>query len=198
MYEGKISPKKAGICGIIGPIIAAIFIAASIWLNLSWWTWAGNTLSDLGHVDVTYGLVFSLGLIIAGIIDFIFVLGLPRLVNGRIGLVGIGILAIGTINLSLIGIFPDGTVLHDPFSYSFFSILPISMIILAIDQLLNKKDRAWGVLLIAVLALGLSAFSLNLTIPNLFHGSAINETIGAITFAELSIIFGGRLIARAK
>ncbi len=201
MPKWKISPKTAGICGILGPTIAAIFIATSISINLSWWTWAGSTLSDLGHVVnpvVNYEIIFSFGLFIAGIIGFTFALGLPRLVNGKIGLIGIGILAVGTINLSLIGLFPAGMELHNPFSYSFFSIMPISMIVLAIDQLLDKSDRPWGILLIGILAIGLSAFLLNLRIPTLYHGSAINETIGALAFAELSIIFGGRLLSEAR
>ena len=50
--------KIAGMCGILGPIIAFGSIATSVLLH-PWFSWADNALSDLGAIGTSYNRVFN-------------------------------------------------------------------------------------------------------------------------------------------
>lgn len=122
-----------------------------------------------------------------------FTLGLPRLVSGRTGLVGAAILGTGMISLILIGTFPSGTSPHGTVSVGFYALSLVGLMVLGMDQLRERSERAWGAFILSILGLALAAVWFLSTIPyNL--GAAIPEIIGAIAISEFSIVFGTRLL----
>ncbi len=188
----KISARTAGLCGVLGPLIALGAIAASIHLH-PWFSWADNALSDLGATGTSYNVVFNLGLIAAGIAGLVFTLGLPRLVSRRAGLAGVAIFGAGMISLILIGVFPSGMSPHGAVSVGFYALSLVGLVVLGVDQLRERSERAWGAFILSILGLALAAIVLCNTIPyNL--GAAIPEIIGAIAILEFSVVFGARLL----
>ncbi|MEA1904667.1 MAG: DUF998 domain-containing protein [Candidatus Hadarchaeota archaeon] len=188
----KISARTAGLCGILGPLIAFGAIATSIHLH-PWFSWADNALSDLGATGTSYNMVFNLGLIAAGIAGLVFMLGLPRLVSRRAGLAGVIILGAGMISLILIGVFPSGTSPHGPVSVSFYALSLVGLVVLGVDQLRERSERAWGAFILSIVGLALAAIGFCNTIPYEL-GAAIPEIIGAIAILEFSVVFGARLL----
>ncbi len=186
----RISTKLAGICGVVTPLIALVFIASCIAIH-PWFTFPGNALSDLGSVDTSYNYIYNIGMVSTGLVGLVFAAGVRELV-GRIGLVGIAIFSLGLVSLILVGVFPGGTGPHVTVSLAFFGLCTLGTFIVGIDQLLAPSSRPWGVFLMGVIALGLVSVILDGTIPHL--GAAIPETIGAFAFSEFSIVFGLRLL----
>lgn len=202
----RISSRTAGLCGIVGPVIAVIFIGASISIH-PWFSFADNALSDLGAIGTTHSYVFNIGLILTGIFGLVFAIGLIRFLERRLGQIGAAIFGAGTFSLILIGIFPEGMSLHYPVSIGFFALAALGILIEGIDQLRNPSSRPWGVLIICILLLAGASIILTTTIPydfsqGLVHGPsnalsfpiAISETIGSIFYGEFTIVFGARML----
>lgn len=189
----RVSARTAGLCGILGPLIAFGAIAASILLH-PWFSWADNALSDLGELGTSYNMIFNFGLIAAGIAGPVFTLGLPRLVSRRAGLAGAAIFGAGMISLILIGAFPEGASPHGLVSVAFYALSLVGLVVLGGDQLRERSERAWGAFILSIVGLALGAVGLGTTIPYDL-GAAIPETIGAIVISEFSIVFGARLLA---
>lgn len=188
----KISARTAGLCGILGPLIALGAIAAAIHLH-PWFSWADNALSDLGATGTSYNVVFNLGLIAAGIAGLVFTLGLPKLVSRRAGLAGAAIFGAGMISLILIGAFPSGMSPHGTVSVAFYVLSLVGLVVLGADQLREHSDRAWGAFILSITGLALAAIGFCNTIPYDL-GAAIPEIIGAIAILEFSVVFGARLL----
>jgi len=180
-----------GLCGILAPVLALIFIWASISLH-PYFNFPDYALSHLGALDTPKHIVYNVGMVLTGLTGILFSLGVPRLVNGKIGVVGIFVFACGFFSLALVGVFPGGTRPHNTVSMLFFTLSTFGILIVGLDQLIGASTRIWGVLLIALIALGLVSVILVGKIPHL--GAAIPETIGAFAFSEFSIIFGLRLL----
>lgn len=201
MLRKKISPKIAGISGILGIIVAFAFIAIAIHFNSSWWNWFDYTLSDLGNIGDSYKLkIFSLGLIIAGFMEIPFGLGLHHLFEkeNKIAEFGIGLTIIGAVAIIIQGFFPSGTLVHDKMGGVLYLELAFGMILLGIGSLTSEKQRPWGALLLALVTQLIIIFILNNQIPGLPFGGAINETIAVSTYSLFSIIFGVRLLRTSK
>ncbi len=201
MLKEKLSPKVAGIFGILGPIIAFAFIAVAINFNTSWWNWYDWALSHLGNISISQSPhIFNIGLILGGFMEIPFALGLPYLFEeeNKIAELGIGLLIIGVISISIQGFFPSGTLVHDKMGGVLYIALALGMILLGIGSLQNSKQRPWGLLLLALITQLVFIFTLNNQVPNLVYGSAVNETIAISTYSIFSIIFGGRLFTLSK
>jgi hypothetical membrane protein len=58
--------RKYALFGVVGPLVAYLFIGVSIVLS-PWFSWWSNALSDLGHsVDSDVALLYNFGLLLAG------------------------------------------------------------------------------------------------------------------------------------
>lgn len=187
-----VSRRTSGFCGILGPILALLFIFLSISLH-SWFSWPDNALSDLGALETSYNWVFNLGLALSGTAGFVFSLGLLRSLDRKVGVGGTIVFGVGMLFLILIGVFPSGTSPHVSVSIAFYSLCAIGMLIIGIDQLRVKSDRVWGVFTLSVLFLAIGTLILIRTIPYTL-GAAIPESIGAIAISEFSISFGARFL----
>lgn len=193
--KNKISSKTAGLCGILSPITGFLFIALSILLH-PWFTFSGNALSDLGMLGKSYIVIFSMALISMGALGLVFSFKLPDLVNGRIGVSGSLLFGVGVFFIILIGLFPKGTVFHDPVAIVAFSSLFFGILLIGLDQLLCKSTRPWGVLPISILVLTVLSVMLLFTVPYGLE-PAIPELIGLVMFSEFIIVFGAKLVLRS-
>lgn len=188
----KISGRKAGIFGILSPLIALVFISIAIYLN-PWFVLSDNALSDLGAIGESYNYVFDIGIILTGFTNILFSFGLQNLKNTRIGHCGATIYGVGVSFLLLVGVFPLGTSPHSYVAVISFLLATLAIILIGIDQALAKQTRPWGIFALSIVVLGIISFILVHEIPyNL--GAAIPEIIGASVFSEFSIIYGARLI----
>lgn len=189
----KISARVAGICGILAPIVAWVFITISILIN-PWFRWADNALSDLGTVGRPYNFVYNSGLIIAGALFLVFLSGLSRQMTRKPSRIGIIFWYLCGISLILVGVFPDGDPfdIHVPVSLSFFVCGALAYGILGFDFLFERSERVFGVLMLSIIGLSVLVYLLLMTIP--MEGVAIHEAVYAIAFSEFSIIFGARLL----
>jgi hypothetical membrane protein len=125
--------KRAGaVAGFLAPIVASVFIASAI-LFYPPFSWTNNALSDLGVVEGTTSILFTVGLIGAGVLGFFFaVLGLYKFAGeSRLGKTGSAVFAAATVALVCIGVFNEHAVpTHYLVSVAFFTLTPIALFIL--------------------------------------------------------------------
>jgi hypothetical membrane protein len=194
--------KVAGLCGVVCPIVAV----TSIWVAISyapWFSWTGNSLSDLGGVAGetpvwaargTASVIFSASLIIDGILTLLFATGLRKspLLATRVGCWGVLLFILGACALCGIGLFPKTTGgLHAFFSLSFFFLVPLSMLLMGTATLKSGKVLGW--LVVALGIIGLSP----MFIPWPWEGRAISNVISISTMIAFAVAFGIRLLRQA-
>ena len=78
----KVLLRIAGLCGVLGPVLAFVFISVSVVLH-PWVSWVENALSDLGALGVSFSFVYNVGLVVTG---FVFVLFGVRLLRRSVSL----------------------------------------------------------------------------------------------------------------
>ncbi len=195
ILEFIISTRFAGLCGIIGPLIALIGIVAAILVS-PWFNWLTNALSDLGHPwmlggsNGTPGLnpaapIFNTSLSLAGLITLMMTIWLIRhqvFERSVIGIIAAILLTIAQFFLIGIGVFHEGFgYTHFVVSVGFFVTLLIAGMIYGVRLMQEKHLRLIGIMafiLALVSALIWVAYYLNV-LP--FTGVAIPEIISAIT-----------------
>ena len=161
--------KLAGICGVLVPIV--IFI--SIWLAMleaPWFRWTHNALSDLG-VEGASAFFFNNGIILGGLLAFIFSLGLAKTLSNKIGPY---LLAVSSLALIAAGFFPETAfMLHYVSSSAFFIFLTIALFVIGITIKQNQFDQRMGVaaVVFAIFACSAPIFQ------NFLSGIAIPEAI---------------------
>lgn len=180
-----------GIAGIIGPILALIFVfySVSIYPNFSWYN---NYLSDLG-VGKTAPF-FNYPLIFAGIMNFIFAIGLAyALPKGTWSKIGAILLIIGGVSLALVGIFNENSAdnIHEYVAMGYFVILPLSLIVLGLNNL--KTFKKYSIYSIITILLGLIAL-----IVILSHGQHAIPEISEALILSAWIIANGVLMVLKK
>ena len=193
--EFIISTRFAGLCGIIGPLIALIGIVTAILVS-PWFNWLTNALSDLGHPWMLGGSngtpgvnpaapIFNTGLSLAGLITLVMTIWLIRhqvFERSVIGIIAAILLTIAQFFLIAIGVFHEGFgYTHFIVSVGFFVTLLIAGMIYGVRLMQEKHLRLIGIVaffLALVSALIWVAYYLNV-LP--FTGVAIPEIISAIT-----------------
>ncbi len=190
--EDLVPEEIGGICGIAAPIVAYIFIGIAILINRSWFRWANHALSDLGAADASYSNIFNIGLVLAGIIGFLFAMAIFRLIETRVGVAGVSFVTASMILLILVGIFPAGTWPHLYVAVGFYALSIIGIALIGIDQMVDLSEPMWGVFLISSIVFSLATVLLLYRIPYDI-GYAIPEFIGSIPIMQLSLVWGTRL-----
>lgn len=145
--------------GIASIIIGWVTIVLGILLH-PWFSLSRNALSDLGALSVPNNYVFNLGLMLSSTLAFLYSLHLIKSLN-KLGCVGGVFLLIASVNLFLVGLYPEGTYPHLFVSINFFvlSLLAGLVVSLSLVTLGFKKHGLPG------LALILICIALTLTIP---------------------------------
>ena len=141
--DEKFSSRKfPGILGIIGPIIALVAIAVAITLSLSWFTWEGNALSDLGNYNngLPAAIVFNVGLVLAGILLFAFTFHFARRITDVPTKIGLIPFFIALCFLIGIGVFSENAGdIHFTVSVGFFGSFPFAMWFVGLGLLRFRK-----------------------------------------------------------
>ncbi len=166
MNETRIPNKIIGISGILAPLIGFTFIVLAL-SQVTWFSWTENWLSDLGGEEgstdiwTTHGtpsILFNIGLIMAGILGIIFALGLLdrwRSGRGKGGerlKIGAILLVLDATCLMFVGIFPLSLFeYHAVFAFTFFMLIPVSLLFIGTGLRLRGDDRSSGVLTLGII-----------------------------------------------
>ncbi|MEM2878816.1 MAG: DUF998 domain-containing protein [Candidatus Hadarchaeales archaeon] len=181
--------KAGGVCGIAIPAVAFTAILTSIALS-PWFSWNSNALSDLGNYSRSgAAVIFNTGILISGAMTVIFGLGVLReLSKSKLGKAGSLALTAAGAALACIGIFSeDAGAIHFYVSVAFFSLFPISLLILGPAMILRGSG-------------GLGAFSISIAVlaalPWAFswRGVAIPETISAAFASVWGLTIGTKML----
>ncbi len=182
--------RFGGVSGIIGPVVTLIMVFAAVLVS-PWFKWDTNALSDLGVSEAA--LIFNSALIIGGVFNFFFVLGL-RVYLPRTSLTSIGTVIVigGGASLALIGIFTeDLSTVHTIVSFGFFLLLPVGLLLIGMGT--------WGGRMsLLTIATGIAALFSILALPivlgGLEVGFAVPEIIEALILSAWIVVMAARLL----
>jgi hypothetical membrane protein len=159
--------RIAGVCGILLPVVIFTCLGLSV-ASSPWFTWTQHALSDFGIQEST-AFLFNYGMIIGGLLAFIFSLGLMRILANKIGAF---VLALSSLALIGVGIFPETVfTIHFLTSSSFFILLAFGLLIIGVTSGYNAFERTIGLLamVLVLIALGSTVFLFH------FDGIAVTE-----------------------
>lgn len=183
------NPSKVnlyGKFGIIAPLVGFLVILAAV-LSAPWFNWWTNALSDLG-VEGFSATIFNNGLKVTAFMMVIFSLGLKEIADDdKIGQAGFVLFLLGSLFLLGIGVFPEGTSLHYPFSVAFFVTMPISIWVISYFFIRGGLGNVGKISII----LGLAAVII--WIPK-WDGVAIPEAISALSYAIWAQMVGSLMM----
>ncbi|MGQ9479734.1 MAG: DUF998 domain-containing protein [Thermoproteota archaeon] len=117
------------ILGVLGAVVAYPLIAVSIVLT-PWFNFYSNALSDIGNIarNAPVAYVFNFGLILSGSLVALFALLTSLKHRSWKYLLWSVLLTVTSIDLALIGVFPeDAGIIHRLVSTVFFVLLMIVM-----------------------------------------------------------------------
>jgi len=183
------NPSKVnlyGKFGIIAPLVGFLVILAAV-LSAPWFNWWTNALSDLG-VEGLSATIFNNGLKLTAFLMVIFSLGIKEIADDdKIGLAGFVLFLLGSMALLGIGVFPEGTSLHYPFSVAFFVIMPISIWVIGYFMIKGGLGNLGKISIV----LGVAAAII--WIPG-WDGVAIPEAISALAYAIWAQMLGSLMM----
>jgi len=185
--------KVAGICGFLTPLVAFALIFSAI-ASYSEFSWTDNALSDLGVVEGITATLFNSGLLIGGVLCFVFATGLFAFLKKHIaGKIGAFTFALASLALLAIGVFPENIrPTHYIVSVMFFMLLPIAMLIIAgAFWLMHKTRMAAFTLLVAVTAA--TPWILYFAIPYA-PNVAVPEAVSAFAGAVWAVTLSGKML----
>jgi hypothetical membrane protein len=189
--------RTSGVCGILAPILAFVFIFSAI-ASYPQFSWVDNALSDLGVVPGGTAVLFNSGLIISGVLCFVFATGLFVFLSERtVGRVGAFVLGAATLALVAIGVFPESVrPVHYMVSVAFFVLLPISLLIITGTFWFKGQVRvAVFTLLVAIATV---APWVLLFAVRYVAGVAVPEFVSALAGAVWTIVLGYNMIKEAS
>ncbi|MFX1299408.1 MAG: DUF998 domain-containing protein [Promethearchaeota archaeon] len=188
------SSRFAGVCGIIGPLIAFSGIALAILVS-PWFNWFTNALSDLGHPWMLGGssgtpgynpaaLIFNSALTITGLVTLVLTIWLIRYEHferSTLGVIAAVLLTVSQFFLIGIGNFHEGYgELHFIVSLGFFVHLIIAGMLFGIRLILEKETRIFGISAFILAFISMLVWVLYYLDLTVFTGVAIPEIVSAI------------------
>ena len=177
--------KFPGILGVVSPLIALVSIAIAITLSLSWFTWEGNALSDLGNYDngLPAAIIFNSGLVVTGLLLLVFSYAFVRAITDLPTKIGMIPFFIALIFLILIGVLSENAgSIHFTVSVGFFLSFPFAMWFVGIGLLRFRK--LWWFSIISIILPLFSIWMWNSWYTGVFPlwiGNAIPEITTALT-----------------
>jgi hypothetical membrane protein len=160
-----LSPRLGAISGLIGAaVFTVLWIAAA--QQDGGWMLGKMTLSELGDRSRPGAALFNAGAIIAGILSFIFSIGLYRVLSTSVlGRAGSVVMGLASLFLMGVGLFPiDTGTPHTIVSIGFFTLGAVAMAMIVMPAWRSHVLHPSGGLLTAILLIialvGLVALSL--------------------------------------
>ena len=189
--------RFGGIAGILTPVLAFTFIGLAI-ATYPQFSWLNNALSDLGVVPGSTSTLFNFGLYVSGLFSLSFAVGLFKFLGKHIwGKIGAIIFAAASLSLIGIGVTPENIrPFHYIFSVAFFSLVPISLLVIASYFLvMRQKPLAAFTLLIAILAAAPWVLFFQI---QYVQGVAIPELLSSLAGAVWTVIIGWKMFKAAS
>ena len=208
--KGIIRFRISGVCGILTPVAAFTFISLAIY-SAPEFSWTENALSDLGVMPGATAALFNYGLIVSGILGFIFATSLFRLVrffeilsaDGKPhllfyrGLGGALLFSVACLALIAIGVFPENVrYAHTIASVAFFVLLigALGHFTIGFWQVKQKPLAVFTLLLTTVAA---APWGL-LFLIRYVSGVAVPEFISAVAGGVWAAVFGYKMLKIAS
>lgn len=194
---GDVRLKAFGICGVLAPIIGFMCVLFAV-ASYSQFSWFDNALSDLGVVEGVTALLFNFGLIVSGVLTFIFGLRLFAFLHKKVlGVAGALIFALGALTLTLIGIFPESArPTHYYASVAFFVLFPISMFLICAEFLSSSRVRM-GLFTFVAGIFAATVWIVQFAVRP-FPGVAIPETLSALAASAWVVVLGYKMFNEAS
>ena len=148
--------------GILGPLIAIIFIAVSIFLS-PWFNWGSNALSDLGHSFTSdVAPLFNFGLLLSGFFMIFYSITSFRIHAKYTSY----FLVLTGLTLQLVATFNEvyGTI-HSQVSVLFFVALGLASISYIIEKRSVLAVAALGFGFVSWILYGLEIYSVGIAVP---------------------------------
>lgn len=189
--------RLSGVCGILTPLVAVVCISLAI-ASYPQFSWLEDALSDLGVVSGVTAILFNCGLIISGILCFMFATGLfPFLGRSVVSRTGTFVFVLATVALVLIGVFPENVrPVHYLVSVAFFVLLPISMLIVTGAFWLKRQVRMAGFTLVAAFAA--AAPWVLLLFVDYVQGVAVPEAVSAAAGAVWALMLSNKMLKQVS
>jgi hypothetical membrane protein len=189
--------RISGICGFLVPIFAFAFIFSAV-VSYSQFSWVDNALSDLGVVAGVTAVLFNSGLIISGVLCFVFATGLFVFLGERaVSRMGAFVLVLASLALVAIGVFPESVRgAHYFVSVAFFVLLSVSLLIIGgAFWLMGQVRMAVFTLLVAVVAATpwVVLFSVRYV-----SGVAVPEAVSAFAGSVWAVVLSGKMLKQAS
>jgi hypothetical membrane protein len=189
--------RIAGTCGILAPILAFTFICLAV-ASYPQFSWMGNALSDLGVVPGVTAALFNYGLIISGMLFFIFSTGMFLFLGEKfVSRTGAFVFALACLALVAIGVFPENVKpTHYLVSVAFFVLLPISLLIITgAFWLMSQVRMAVFTLLVAIAAAApwILYFSIHYV-----SGVAVPEAVSGLAGSVWAVVLGFKMLRDAS
>ncbi|WP_297417668.1 DUF998 domain-containing protein [Thermococcus sp.] len=165
--------------GFLGPLVAFVGIWTAAYINRSWWRITENAISDLGRVGLPNNWVLNISLITTAVLIIYYAIGLFALLRNGVEKAGVVIFVLGLVFLALIGFFPEGTSPHYYVSWAFFVTTSVGLLVAGLGMGLSGR-RGLATFTVVIFTLG---WILGLWAKGHYHGVAVAESIGAVTFA---------------
>lgn len=182
-FNSKLREKNYALFGIIGPIVAYLFIAVSIVLS-PWFSWGSNALSDLGHSGRDVAPLFNFGLLLSG---FCIILYAVTCFSKYAKYTSYMLIAAG-LALQLVATFDEvyGS-LHFLVSVLFFAALGFSSLTYVVEK---KSVLAFAALIVGLVSwilYGLDVYSSGIAVPEFISSIA---AVAWVMFSAFKIYFG--------
>jgi hypothetical membrane protein len=189
--------RIAGACGVLAPLTAFALIFSAI-ASYPEFSWVDNALSDLGVVTGATELLFNSGLLISGALCIVFATGVFTFLKEKaVGKLGAAVFVLASVALFAIGVFPENIrPVHYIVSVMFFTLLPISMLIITGAFWLLRQVRMAGFTLLVAVAAA-TPWVLYFTV-HYVSGVAIPEAISAFAGSVWAVVVSGKMLKQAS
>jgi hypothetical membrane protein len=184
--------RLGGLCGILGSVLALGMVFAATVIS-PWFRWDTNALSEWGVGEVS--LIFNSAVIVGGVLNFIFALGVRRyLSERRVARIGAALIMLSSVCLAFVGIFTiEYHFAHAIVSLGYFVSAPISFIMIGVGT-----ER--GTIRTPSIVTGIAALLAILILPIIFLvmpfkvGFAVPEIIEALILAAWIVFMAVKLL----
>ncbi len=170
--------------GVVGPLVAYVFIGASILLS-PWFSWERNALSDLGHaVKSPVAPIFNLGLLLAGFLTILYaVMSFKK--HAKYTSIN---LVVSSILLQLVATFDEVYVfLHGTVSVLFFISISITSLVYAYERKSSLAAIAFIISLSSWILYALKIYAVGIAVPETISSVAV---VSLFVYTAIKIYLG--------
>ncbi|MEM2137826.1 MAG: DUF998 domain-containing protein [Candidatus Anstonellaceae archaeon] len=174
--------RLAGICGIISPVVAFVFIILAVG-NYPSFDWYSNDLSDIGGASGMAALLFNASLVFSSALSLVFTYGLwDFMPDYKLSKVGVALFALSLVTLAGSGVFNKNfEPLHTQIALSFFFLFPLAMLFIC-GAFLQARNSHLGTTTMMMFLLAVLAWGLHWT-GTIGKGLALPELISSLALS---------------